>query len=702
MVQASLALAHCLRMMAERVAKLRRLERFRRRLPHISASALASVLDDVDEHGVPEAHSRRHMREARDLAAEEHTPYGPLYHTVELDAIGGGRKTMRIVHPFALLWFAYATCATFAMLIDARLLEHPATVDQPWSLVMYSDEVTPGDALAHDQTRKIQVVYFSFLELGSNVLSREESWFTVTAKRSSEVTKISGGMSQVFGAILTVFFATAGTNMAVSGLTLKHRDNPMVRIFAKLKCFVQDGGAHKITWHCKGDGGLRLCMLCKNLFTHKSELCDDDGSGLLRCNVIVDSELDMATDAEIINTVRDLAAHADVDSKGDFEARQKIVGFVHEPSSMLLNPDLDGVIQPASQFMHDWMHGIFGNGVFNILIYLVLEAFQDNGVANIWDHVGGYLRNYKWPGRVHYASLADRFSAKCRRSSRKAKHLKCQASDGLSMLPVLAFFFGAVALQWGVCDGACLAVVALADIVDFIVAVPRGNVTPEQIRCAVHKFLNLFTAAFGVTFLTPKFHWLLHFANHLHTFGTLLSCFVHERKHRMVKRYANEVYNTVAFEQSVLNEVLCHHLARLEAQDTFDFNLGLVHPRDAPRALIQFLGTILDIPAGQPVLVSTECRFSPLATCKRGDVVFVREGAGFVAGQVWVHTSVLGVHVSLISLWSLVRMDLDHSAAEWRLDDHAHLVEPADILDTAIWTQLDGGIVRTLLPCHLR
>ena len=77
--------------MAEpRAGKLRRLENFRRRLPHISASALESVLNEVERSGVPDAHSRRDMREARNLEVEAPTPYGPLFHTSQLPAAGGG------------------------------------------------------------------------------------------------------------------------------------------------------------------------------------------------------------------------------------------------------------------------------------------------------------------------------------------------------------------------------------------------------------------------------------------------------------------------------------------------------------------------------------------------------------------------------------------------------------------------------------
>ena len=42
------------RFMAERAAKLRRLEAFRRRIPHVTASALSTILVDIERHGLSE------------------------------------------------------------------------------------------------------------------------------------------------------------------------------------------------------------------------------------------------------------------------------------------------------------------------------------------------------------------------------------------------------------------------------------------------------------------------------------------------------------------------------------------------------------------------------------------------------------------------------------------------------------------------
>ena len=63
----------------ERAAKLRRLESLRRDNPHITASALTSLLQDIQENGMPDLVARKHVKEARDVRLQEVNSYGPLF-----------------------------------------------------------------------------------------------------------------------------------------------------------------------------------------------------------------------------------------------------------------------------------------------------------------------------------------------------------------------------------------------------------------------------------------------------------------------------------------------------------------------------------------------------------------------------------------------------------------------------------------------
>ena len=80
--------------MDDRAAQLRKLNGFRRRLPHCTASALASILADVRENGIPEGGVRRHrFKDARDFQNAAHTPFGAvLQFLVAYDKNAGDQK----------------------------------------------------------------------------------------------------------------------------------------------------------------------------------------------------------------------------------------------------------------------------------------------------------------------------------------------------------------------------------------------------------------------------------------------------------------------------------------------------------------------------------------------------------------------------------------------------------------------------------
>ena len=188
--------------MEGRASKLRKLDAFRRALPHISASALSAVLAEVERSGIPEVHARADFYRATAQALAESTPYGPLLHDLTLQGKSGGVIRIPALNPPALLHVAYSKGGGFSVMLQQRLAQHPSTPENPWRIILYTDEVVPGNALSHDNRRKVWVVYFSFLELGASLLSREDSWFCLLVVRSSVASQASAGMAQIFRAVL--------------------------------------------------------------------------------------------------------------------------------------------------------------------------------------------------------------------------------------------------------------------------------------------------------------------------------------------------------------------------------------------------------------------------------------------------------------------------------------------------------------------
>ena len=103
------------------------------------------------------------------------------------------------------------------------------------------------------------------------------------------------------------------------------------------------------------------------------------------------------------------------------------------------------------------------------------------------------IQLWSWPGRLHAGKLHQIFSRVKQDKHRDAHHIKCQASDMLSLMGVLAVFTQQVLLNgYGICTDACNAFLALADVADFIIPVPRAHVELSSLDNSVERFLELF------------------------------------------------------------------------------------------------------------------------------------------------------------------------------------------------------------------
>ena len=111
----------------------------------------------------------------------------------------------------------------------------------------------------------------------------------------------------------------------------------------------------------------------------------------------------------------------------------------------------------------------------------------------------------------------------------------------LSLMVVLALFTQDILLKLDLCNAACHAFLALSAVVDCIVSAARSRVDPSRLDQLVERFLELFGDAFGLEWMTPKCHWMLHFGDHLRKWKFLPNCFVLESKHRTPKRFATEL-----------------------------------------------------------------------------------------------------------------------------------------------------------------
>ena len=89
----------------------------------------------------------------------------------------------------------------------------------------------------------------------------------------------------------------------------------------------------------------------------------------------------------------------------------------------------------------------------------------------------------------------------------------------------------------------------------------------DPIQSAQKKHLNLFCRAYGPDAVKPKHHYSLHISSQLRRDKFLLDTFVHERKHRSLKRHGGLVDNLMQYEDSVTSRLVEDALA--EMPDSF-------------------------------------------------------------------------------------------------------------------------------------
>ena len=109
----------------------------------------------------------------------------------------------------------------------------------------------------------------------------------------------------------------------------------------------------------------------------------DGGGVLLVCDALKRSDLDLASTEDMREAARRVAASYRVNDKKTHKVLEQALGFTHQSYSMLCDVSLERCLRPSEQYLHDWMHGVFVGGVWNVTICLVLRDLWQDGVREM-------------------------------------------------------------------------------------------------------------------------------------------------------------------------------------------------------------------------------------------------------------------------------------------------------------------------------
>ena len=675
--------------MEDRPTKLAKLSHLRKSVPYMSKSSLEQVLKFVKEEGVPELHSRKNMQEANQALTKQKTSSGPLLIDFDLVTLDGQTMPVQCTNLCTFLQLVYKQGGPWYQLLSKTM----AQCQQKLHLVVYADEVTPGNALAPITARKVWAIYATIKEFHTH-LQNADAWVTLCIVRSSTIANVDGHLSQLLKAILSHWFNTCFLHL--QGLQLEEPQDisaakAYTRVFLHLGFFIMDGAAHKFALSMKGDSGSRFCSLCKNVFLAKGSQ-DEDGQVATISSYTKHTDLQINQDVEIWDSWARMATRSTTVSAAQFKKWEQACGITFSPHAILADRSLQEVVRPTKIIFHDWMHALLCQGVMSLCMYNLLEALD------CWATLEGWLSCWHVPHAFHNFKPAALFQQKRVDKHKKSSKFSCTASELLTLLPLLDHFLDAIKAEDTAHKAAAHCFQDLVHLVELFQATWHHLATPDALAKQVEKCLATWKDLGWP--MIRKHHWLLHVASNFANHGILPNCFSMERKNKVVGQLAAAIQNTTAMERSIMEELLAKELS---ISKPFDMSIGLLEPTRAPKKLWPYGLAIWPHAAShaQDMWTSFSARIQHNATCSRGDAVLLQCTARppFEAGIVVCFLSFQGEDVCIVHMFSLLSTGPKHCV--WH-DTEQQMAYPLNqVLAPVYWTQSTKGIT-TLTPFSAR
>ena len=656
------------------------------RRKYVSTSALSGVLAEIREFGLPEHSSRRTIKRARDNEFNDatSTPYGCVIRTVDIGKNDRGvAVAFWYADPRSNLYYMIRSCDRLRAFILRTLELHPCSPTTPWTVILYDDEIVAGNVLLRHNPRKSWAYYYSFLEFGAAALSSEFLWFTLTVSKSDTVTSIVGhGRGMLFKEM-----ALTLSPFRVEGFVCGD-----IMIWANRLRVIGDGDALKHSMDLKGASGHFKCPLCSNVVSmqaaRKANLAVTDMVYLAELDV---SKFQAHSDESFINNAKFLESQKPLKTKAQFKALETSLGLNYAPDGVLLCDNLEFKITNVG---YDYQHVYLVHGIFQWEAGMLLDRLKSEpaGPRNVRHaDIHRWFQPFVWP-KVHRRSSNGQNVFEVR--SDKGGSISCSASEGLGCFLLLQLFLS-IAVFDGASDhvkAACCSYYALCTVLVMLTMAARDTVTPEQLMNAIVTHLSLHKAAYGESHWKPKMHWALHLPDQLRFWRILIACFVHERKHKEVKRYLEGRFNPkFAFDRNVLQDVL--HVQMLALNECMPYPTGscLIAPKNAKPQTQTWVQSHMQ--CAMPVCSASSAKASNFVTVSVEDVVCVDwDGTSICVGQVFMLFSIGGSLFAGVRIWPRTpQLNMYNTIGL------VYIVRLEDILDVCIYT-IQGGIALVVPP----
>lgn len=640
----------------------------------VTVSALAQVMQEIKEYGLPTATSRSGIKRARDTEFDEtsSTSYGQVIRPINVGADASGAPLQFwIAEPRSNLYYMINKSTRLESFILATLKRQPCSMNKPWTLILYNDEIVAGNPLLPHNHRKVHAHYYSFLEFGAHALSSEFLWFTLCVAKSDSVSSMTGyGAGTLLKEMLLLF-----RSFSIEGFVCGQ-----VIIWATVNQLISDEMALKLGLDVKGASGHMCCLKCRNMVSVKAYNLAKRSCDLIPVYELDTTKFDAHTDETFVANAKHLLEAKPTLTAAKFAQLETSLGLNFAPDGVLLCASLDFKLSTVAL---DFQHIYFVHGIFNVETGMLLDRMKREPVRHRvrYSQIHAFFQDgWTWPFNHRHGMAV--FETR----SSEGGPLQCAASEGLGCFALLQVFLSLIVFDDARdhVKAAICSYYALCKVIELLTMTTRGTVTPKRLMDAMLHHLKLHQSAYGVQHWKPKMHWCLHLPAQLKRYGFLVACFTHERKHKEVKRYMQGRMNTnLSFEKNVLQDVLHIQQTVLNEEHPYPSGTCLLGPRPATPAVARWVQS--ECVSMSSVLTSQMAKASNHTTVHVNDVACITwDNDSIVVAQVFVLCSIDDHVLAGVRCWPKTPQHNVYSMA-----GPTYLVHVHDIIDVCIY-KLDG------------
>ena len=384
------------------------------------------------------------------------------------------------------------------------------------------------------------------------------------------------------------------------------------------------------------------------------------------------------------NRLKDFALHR---TQTELASKQQDYGFKYNPHSWLQDEGLN--VQAMDIIAFDVMHCWCQGGVWEIELEAFMNELSKHGHGGRQLHL--YLHQFVWPKA--YATGRDICKGSVQdRAVNKDVRPSGAASEFMSAAPAVRKWVEDVVGKKGLCPAHVASLLRCLDVLDLLSQVHTGRVTPNVLSDAIAIHYAAHVVAYGYTLFVPKHHYMMHIPDQLARFKMLVMCYVHERKHKIVKRYAVPLCPSKRNNRSLLEEVTLAHLNSLQEPLLKPSLLETVKASPDVVAALQDYG----FASAETALTGSTARVQSRSIMV-GDVVVYRDGESenTLVGEIYWLASINGELLVCVSAWQ-IKTNLGRYRRVL-VEENFSIIPAVRLLQAMIYTPTEVGSIATVI-----